>query len=82
MELKFQSSITAGSIDIGVIDNNGNSNLSNTDYFTFFDSEVNTISGVVGSSVSFSVGVDPEACFNSGAVTTFDMVASGDRNYY
>ncbi|EJL6357671.1 hypothetical protein FLL96_11270 [Vibrio cholerae] len=81
LELNFQSSITSGSCEIGVIDESGNSNLSNTVILpSLTPSEVNIIAGVVGTSVSFSVGaLDPEACFNGGAVTTFDMIASGDQ---
>ncbi|MBU2896775.1 fimbrial protein [Vibrio hepatarius] len=81
LEVKFQSSITSRSCDIGVIDETGNSNLSNTVILpSLTTDDVNTMTGVVGTSVSFSVGaVDQEECFNSGAVTTFDIVASGDQ---
>ena len=81
VEVKFQSSITSASCDIGVIDENGNNNLSNTVILPSLTSaEVGTTTGVVGTAVPFSVGpVDPEACYNSGAVTKFDMVASGDQ---
>ena len=81
VEVKFQSSITSASCDIGVIDENGNNNLSNTVILPSLTSaEVGATAGVVGTAVPFSVGpVGPEACYNSGAVTKFDMVASGDQ---
>jgi len=81
VEVKFQSSITSASCDIGVIDENGNNNLSNTVILPSLTSaDVGTTEGLVGTSVPFSIGpVDPEECFNSGAVTTFDISASADE---
>ena len=81
VEVKIPSSITSASCDIGVIDENGNNNLSNTVILPSLTSAgVGATTGVVGTAVPFSVGpVDPEACYNSGAVTKFDMVASGDQ---
>jgi type 1 fimbria pilin len=81
VEVKFQSSITSASCDIGVIDENGNNNLSNTVILPSLTStEVGTTEGLVGTSVPFSIGpVDPEACFDSGAVTTYDISASADE---
>lgn len=79
VEVKFQSSITSASCEIGVINEDGSENLSNTIILpSLTTTEVGTANGVVGEAVLFSVGPkDPTAC--AAAASKYDVVAAGDQ---
>ncbi|HDZ9500363.1 TPA: hypothetical protein RUZ94_003274 [Vibrio cholerae] len=83
VEVKFQSSITSASCEIGVINEDGSENLSNTIILpSLTTTEVGTANGVVGEAVLFSVGPkNPEDCYT--AITSgakmYDVVAAGDQ---
>ncbi|MBU2899246.1 hypothetical protein, partial [Vibrio hepatarius] len=70
----------SASCEIGVINDDGSDNLSNTiilPSLTSSDAEAANVN-VVGEVVNFSIGpVDPAAC--ASAASTFDMVATGDQ---
>ncbi|KJR30113.1 hypothetical protein BOO91_20045 [Vibrio navarrensis] len=81
VEVKFQSSITSASCDIGVYDENDILVSSSTIVLpSITSSDVGTTIGAVGDSVTFKIGpADPTACFNNGAVTGYQIVATGSQ---
>ncbi|TQQ44686.1 hypothetical protein FLL65_17645 [Vibrio cholerae] len=85
VEVKFQSSITSASCEIGVINEDGSENLSNTIILpSLTTTEVGTTNGIVGEAVLFSVGPkNPDDCYTAistaPAVSKYDVVAAGDQ---
>ncbi len=85
VEVKFQSSITSASCEIGVINEDGSENLSNTIILpSLTTQEVGTTNGIVGEAVLFSVGPkNPDDCYTAistaPAVSKYDVVAAGDQ---
>ena len=80
LKVKFQSSITATSCEVGVIDEDGSINRSNTIILPSLTSTqaAGVDSGVVGTAVNFSIGpLNPVECAK--VATSYDVVATGDQ---
>ncbi|UTZ38756.1 hypothetical protein HB763_19315 [Vibrio campbellii] len=76
VEVKFQSSITSASCDVGVFDDNGSQILSNTVVLPSLTlTDITADNDVVGDATDFSVGpLVPADC----AYTDFQIGATGD----